>query len=76
MNVRGNSMNAFEGRPDLLLLFIAQIAFIIIQIVIYLRVSRAEKKSRREQSVQRVEKTGAGKKSTAKAKRKLNRAKR
>ncbi len=35
-------MNAFDGRPDLLIIFISQIAFIVVQILIYLRVSRSE----------------------------------
>lgn len=41
-------MSAFEGRPDLLLIFVAQIAFIIVQVLIYLRVMREEKQSARE----------------------------
>lgn len=35
-------MNPFDGRPDLLIIFIAQIAFIVVQILIYLRVTRGE----------------------------------
>ncbi len=36
-------MDAFAGRPDLLLIFVAQIAFIIVQILIYVRVAREAK---------------------------------
>jgi hypothetical protein len=35
-------MNPFDGRPDLLLIFIAQISFILIQLLIYLRMTRGE----------------------------------
>lgn len=68
-------MDVFSGRPDLLLLFVAQIAFIIVQILIYLRVSRDEKRSTNAREM-KTEKTSAAKnksKSTATAKRKLSR---
>ncbi|MBM3282208.1 MAG: hypothetical protein FJY86_02610 [Candidatus Diapherotrites archaeon] len=35
-------MNPFDGRPDLLIIFISQIAFIVVQMLIYLRITRGE----------------------------------
>jgi hypothetical protein len=60
-------MSVFDGRPDLLLLFVAQVAFIIVQILIYLRLIRAEK-----QNSSRVEMHAKTKTKTP-AKRKLSR---
>lgn len=68
-------MDVFSGRPDLLLLFVAQIAFIIVQILIYLRVSRDEKRSTNAREM-KTEKTSAAKNksnNTKTAKRKLSR---
>lgn len=69
-------MDIFAGRPDLLLLFIAQIAFIIVQILIYLRISRDEKRSSSRAREMKMEESSASKnksKNTKTAKRKLSR---
>lgn len=69
-------MEIFAGRPDLMLLFLTQIAFIIVQILIYLRISRDEKRSTHYAHEMKTEKSSAEKnksKSTKTAKRKLSR---
>lgn len=66
-------MSVFDGRPDLLLLFIAQIAFIMVQILIYLRIMREEKSAKREHSSQQRTSTLQVHKKTKTAKRKWSR---
>lgn len=66
-------MSVFDGRPDLLLLFIAQIAFIMVQILIYLRVMREHKSAKSNQVAQQHFSTSRVQKHSKNAKRKMGR---